>query len=199
MCRIRLVLASASPRRAELLRSVGIEPDVRPSGIDERALDGETPTDTVARLARAKAERVAAELGRDPAAVVLAADTAVVLDGVALGKPTDDDDAVAMLARLAGRTHEVRTGVCVVAGAAEASVVETSVVAFRPLPPGWIRWYVSTGEPRDKAGAYGIQGRGAWLAESVAGSWTNVVGLPVERLPDLLARVGVDPLALVSR
>ncbi len=192
----KLVLASASPRRAELLRSVGIEPEVRPSAIDESAIDGESPSDGVARLARSKAVEVASVFDRRDDVVVLAADTTVVVDGIALGKPRDDEDAGAMLRALSGREHAVWTGVHVIAIASgrAATAVDETRVRFRVLDDDWIRWYVATGEPRDKAGAYGIQGRGAWLTTAISGSWSNVVGLPLERLPELLREVGYDPV-----
>jgi septum formation protein len=191
-----IVLASASPRRAQLLRAVGLDPDVRPSGVDEPSIAGESPADGVARLAASKANDVARTLARRDDVVVLAADTAVVVDGVALGKPRDDGDARAMLRSLSGREHSVWTGVHVIATGTDrtATAVEETRVRFRTLDDAWVRWYVATGEPRDKAGAYGIQGRGAWLTTAIAGSWSNVVGLPLERLPDLFLEVGYDPI-----
>jgi septum formation protein len=191
------VLASASPRRAQLLRSVGIEPEIVPSEVDESTEPNESPGDGVARLAASKASRVAHGLATRDEAVVLGADTAVVLDGVPLGKPDDDDDARRMLRALSGRDHDVLTGVHVIAvgSGRTASVVDVTRVRFRELDEHWIRWYVATGEPRDKAGAYGIQGRGAWLTTAIVGSWSNVVGLPLERLPGLLAEVGIDPIS----
>lgn len=192
-----IVLASASPRRAELLRSVGIEPRILPAEIDESPEPRESPADGVVRLAIAKATRVACALPVGDDAVVLGADTAVVLGGVALGKPADDQDARRMLQALSGREHEVLTGVHVIAigSGRTASAVETTRVRFRDLDERWVRWYVASGEPRDKAGAYGIQGRGAWLTTTIAGSWSNVVGLPLERLPALLEEVGIDPIS----
>lgn len=197
----RFVLASASPRRATLLRSVGLNPEVVPSGIPEGAEGGETPDATVARLAVSKAREVARRIADgDQAAIVLAADTAVVLDDDILGKPGSDDAAAAMLRRLSGREHRVLTGVGIVRvpdGAETVRVVATKV-RFRPLDGPTIAWYVSTREPMDKAGAYGIQGRGAVLVEGIQGSWSNVVGLPMERLPEMLRDVGVDALEWFS-
>ena len=192
-----IVLASASPRRAELLRSVGIEPEIRPAEIDESAAAGETPEAAVARLAATKAAHVAHELGARDDVIVIAADTVVVVDGIALGKPIDDEDALRMLHTLSGRAHHVLTGVHLIATGSgrTAAAVDTTHVRFRDLDEAWIRWYVATGETRDKAGAYGIQGRGAWLTTAIEGSWSNVVGLPLERLPALLRDVGVDPIS----
>lgn len=186
--RARLVLASSSPRRLGLLRLAGLEPAVRPADVDEARAVGEDPAAYVARLARAKA--LAVDRAADE--IVLAADTTVVCDDAVLGKPRDADEASAMLARLAGRTHAVTSGVAVLdrsGGLAERSV--TTEVTFGPLSPERIAAYVATGEPLDKAGAYGIQGRGQVLVESVRGSWTNVVGLPVVETLALLRAAGL--------
>jgi septum formation protein len=198
---VRLILASASPRRATLLRTVGWTPEVRPARIDEAPLPDETPEQTVARLARTKAETVAFPLREDADVAVLAADTAVVLDGEALGKPSSPDEARAMLRRLSGRTHRVLTGVFLTTphDGAGAGAVESTEVRFRRLDDAWIEAYVATGEPMDKAGAYGIQERGVWLTRGIRGSWSNVVGLPLERLPELFAGIGVDPHAAFNR
>jgi septum formation protein len=197
---LRLILASASPRRRRLLRSVGLSPVVRPAHVDETLRAGELPEAAVLRLAESKATAVRETLRVRRRTVVLAADTTVTIDGVALGKPRDPEDARRMLRLLSGRRHEVLTGMCVQTGdgAASASAVARTAVAFRPLDPAWIDGYVSTGEPMDKAGAYGIQGRGVWLAESIDGSWSNVVGLPLELLPGMLREIGVDPRVLLS-
>jgi septum formation protein len=191
-----LYLASASPRRLELLRSIGFDPLVRPVGVDERANPGESPTDLVTRLAEAKAR--AAHRGLEPSAragLVLGADTTVVFDGACLGKPARAEEAEAMLRRLRGRTHEVITGVCLLRTGDGAAVVgsETTRVRFREYDDATILAYVASGEPLDKAGAYGIQGGGARLAAAIEGSWSNVVGLPLERLPGWLERLGADP------
>jgi len=190
-----LVLASASPRRHELLSALGLALSVRPSEVDETPLSGEDPTLHVARLAAAKAAAVAYALRAEgTAALVLAADTTVTIDGAILGKPADDQDALAMLRRLAGRSHEVRTACRLVRAddGRAAATVAASVVRFAPWDERLARWYVSTGEPRDKAGAYGIQGRGVLLTEAIEGSWSNVVGLPLESLPALFSDVGDD-------
>lgn len=198
---VRLILASASPRRASLLRGVGWDPEILPAEIDETPETGETARGTVVRLAREKARVVAANLPDAAGRAVLAADTAVVLDGEALGKPADAEDAKAMLRRLSDRTHRVLTGVCLRDGASgvEAHVIDETEVRFRRLQADWIDWYVATGEPMDKAGAYGIQGLGVWLTRSIRGSWSNVVGLPLERLPDLFAAIGADARRPLSR
>jgi len=190
----RLVLASASPRRLELLRQIGLNPLVMPAELPERAEPGETALETVARLARAKGSAVATRLpqGTRPD-LILAADTAVVLDGQPLGKPADAAEAETMLRRLRGRTHEVLTAVWLqrTDGTRAASGVESTRVVFRDYDERLLRAYVASGEPLDKAGAYAIQGRGALLAERIDGSWSNVVGFPLEPLPRWLADIGL--------
>lgn len=149
----------------------------------------------VARLAEAKGEQVAGGLGRcSSPTVVLAADTAVVLGDTVLGKPADDAEAAEMLRTLSGMKHFVFTGLHLVRADdnRRAGAVESTRVGFRKLDERFIRWYVSTGEPRDKAGAYGIQDRGVLLTTEIVGSWTNVVGLPLERLPGLFREIGLD-------
>jgi septum formation protein len=174
----RLVLASASPRRAEILRAVGWEFDVAAAGIEESAREGETATHLVERLAREKAEASArARLF----GLVLGADTVVVVDDAVLGKPRDEADARRMLRLLRGRWHEVLTGVALVrAEDARASVShERTRVKFAEMSDAEVEWYVATGEPSDKAGAYAVQGRGALFIERIEGDYWNVVGLPV--------------------
>jgi septum formation protein len=184
---MRLILASASPRRAELLRQAGVDFDVEPADVDETVRDGETPADYVRRVASAKS---AAVHGRRPgAAIVLGADTAVVVDGSILGKPRDDDDAAAMLRRLAGRTHEVLTGVSLRNDRTELDAVVTTRVTFAPLSDGDVAAYVASGEGRDKAGAYAIQGLASRFIPSIEGSYSNVVGLPVATVAELLSRL----------
>ncbi len=183
----RLVLASASPRRAALLARAGYAFDVVPANVDESRRPSEAAAAYVARLARDKAAAVA---GRYPERFVIGADTAVVVDGAVLGKPRDTDDAARMLRLLSGRTHQVLTGVAVRRGARCAGAVETSVVHFAVLDAGQIAWYVGTGEPADKAGAYGLQGDGGRFVTRVDGSRSNVVGLPLDRLERLLAQLG---------
>jgi septum formation protein len=191
-----LILASASPRRAEILTSLGIPFMLRPVDIPEDPLPGETAEAAAARLAAAKAQAAAR---RDPDSWVLAADTLVFLDGAILGKPLDDADAASMLRRLAGREHGVVTALNLRRGEGPArGVAEVSRVRFGPLDEAEIAWYVSTGEPRDKAGAYGVQGFGARFIEEIHGSFTNVMGLPARSVYRLL-RASPDPaLALLA-
>lgn len=183
------VLASASPRRLELLRRVGFDPEVVPADADESVLPGETAEDYVLRVAADKARVVATR--RDT--VVLAADTAVVLDGEALGKPVDTDHAVELLGRLRGRTHEVLSSVVVhVPGGVQHAALARAVVTVAAASDDELRWYVATGEPMDKAGGYGVQGIGAVLVERVEGDPTTVIGLPLRTAVELLALAGVD-------
>jgi septum formation protein len=188
-----VVLASASPRRLELLRQIGIEPVVEPADVDETLTDGVDVAAAVAGLAGTKARTVAAR-HQGERILVLGADTLVVLDGEPLGKPTDEADARDMLGRLSGREHHVMTGVAIIDTATGTDVggVETTVVRFRALSTDEIDAYVATGEPLDKAGAYGIQGGAAAFVEELVGDHSNVVGLPlplVERLlGELIAR-----------
>ena len=184
----RLVLASASPRRRQLLEQLGLSVEVRPSDVDESALPGERPGAHVERLARAKVEAVAA---RETNALVIGGDTVVVLDGEILTKPADADDALAMLLRLQGREHRVETGVAVAAsGGGLVSAVVSAAVRFRPFDRSLAEAYVATGEPADKAGAYGIQGYGSALVEEVRGDYYAVMGLPVSRVVLLLEELG---------
>ncbi len=186
----RVVLASASPRRRELLARLGIDAVVRPSDVDETTLPGEEPAAHVARLARDKAH--AAQRADDD--LVVAADTEVVLDGAVLGKPADDAAAAVLLRSLSGRTHVVLTGVHVLHGDREASAVEVTEVRFRDLGDDEIAAYVATGEPLDKAGGYGIQGAGGMFVERIDGSDSNVVGLPLATVVRLTRAVGVTLL-----
>jgi septum formation protein len=183
------VLASASPRRAELLRAAGIPFEVRPADIDEALLDGESAAAYVRRLAEAKA---CAVRGNPIDRVVLAADTVVVVDGHILGKPAHADDAKRMLELLSGRRHQVLTGVCVAAAQIDTRIDETSVF-FSRLSPFDIDWYISTGEPMDKAGAYAVQGGASRFVTRIEGSYSNVVGLPVALVYEMLTLAGVRP------
>ena len=186
-----LVLASGSPRRAALLARLGLSPEIRPPEVDERPREGEHPAALVARLAESKARAVRRVGDRE---VVLAADTVVVLDEEALGKPVDDAAAAEMLRRLSGRTHEVVTGVAVHTDAACHRATQTTRVRFQDLTEVEIAWYLGTGEPRDKAGAYGLQGAGAALVDRVDGSDTNVIGLPLSTAVRLLRAAGLEVL-----
>ena len=184
----RLVLASASPRRARILRGLGVSYRVLVSHEDEALRPGEAGAAAVERLARAKALAVA----RGETMPVLAADTEVLCDGRVLGKPADERDAIAMLRRLQGRAHDVVTGVCLVAGGVARSGVERSVVRFAPMGERELAWYAATGEPLDKAGGYHVDGKGALFVETVEGSPSNVAGLPVRLLLRLVREAGLD-------
>jgi septum formation protein len=182
-----LILASSSPRRLELLVQLGIDPVVVAADVDESVLDGETPDEYVQRVSELKCRAVSS----GPADVVLAADTTVAIDGDILGKPGDEATAATMLARLSGRTHEVHTAVSLARDATLVTGLETSIVSFRTLAPADIDWYVATGEPFDKAGAYGIQGAGGLFVQSVDGSADNIVGLPRALTSRLFDRLGL--------
>ncbi|MDX2181464.1 MAG: Maf family protein [Bryobacteraceae bacterium] len=171
-----IILASASPRRAELLRAAGIPFTVRPADVDESIEPGEDPLDYVRRLAHAKAMAIETR----PGDIVLAADTTVTVDGEVLGKPADREDAARMLRLLSGRVHEVHTGICLASDEETALDSATTQVWFAPMSDAEIAAYVATGEPMDKAGAYGIQGAASKFAERIEGCYFNVVGLPVE-------------------
>jgi septum formation protein len=175
----RLVLASASPRRRELLAQLGLAFDVVPAEVDETPQPGERPLALVRRLAAAKALAVDGE-------PVLGADTIVEVDGEILGKPTDETDARRMLRRLSARSHRVHTGVAVRCGDRVEVQSVTTIVTFVPLLPSAIDWYLGTGEPFDKAGAYAIQGAGGVFVEAVRGSVSNVVGLPLTTVAAML-------------
>ncbi len=185
----RVILASQSPRRRELLAQIGIAHEVRPADIDETYLEGEHPPAHAERLAREKALRLAAT---NESAVVIGADTIVVVDDRVLGKPASTDDAQRMLRELAGRRHMVYTAVAVARGERVVSGVEEVAVTFRPLSDTQIAGYVATGEPMDKAGAYGIQGFGATLVERIDGDYFAVMGLALGRLVALLADLGIE-------
>jgi len=219
---VRLILASASPRRAELLRAAGFSFDVVVANVDERVRDGEAPWEYVRRLATEKSAAALAALKGRPTtdkddsgigqmkgrptidkddsgvgrpfraadAIILAADTSVVVDGAILGKPRDDAEAAEMLTRLSGRWHEVLTGVSLRSDAVELNDVETTRVLFASLSPADVSWYVGSGEGRDKAGAYAIQGLGSRFIPRIEGSYTNVVGLPAARVVSLLRQFG---------
>lgn len=184
----RLILASQSPRRRELLTLIGLVHDVVPADLDESLLPGESPSGHAERLARAKAAAIAL---LHLEAVVVGADTIVVLDGQVLGKPRDPLDATRMLRMLSGRTHTVLTAVAVARGAMLVAAVESVEVTFRALSDTCIASYLATGEPMDKAGSYGIQGYGATLVERIHGDYFAVMGLALGTLVELLRSVGV--------
>lgn len=195
---MRLLLASGSPRRAALLDQIGLAHDVAVPGVDETRFPDEEPAKYVDRIARAKALAVLA-----PDTLVVGADTTVVFEGRVLGKPGHPSEARAMLARLEGNTHEVLTGVAVAArvedGVVVHSLVDQATVDMSPMTDEEIDWYVATGEPLDKAGAYALQGRGGRFVAAIHGHPATVVGLPVQLLGRLFEAVGVDPATLSDR
>ncbi|MFN2315989.1 MAG: nucleoside triphosphate pyrophosphatase [Gemmatimonadales bacterium] len=178
-----LVLASRSPRRHQLLEMLGIPHRVMAADVQEIPLPREEPAAYARRLARDKARAV-------PGALVLGADTIVVLEGALLEKPADAEDAVRMLMRLQDKRHEVTTAICLIADGTTHEAADSTAVYFRPATEAQVRAYVATGEPMDKAGAYGIQGYGAALVERIEGDFFSVMGLPVRLVIDLLERAG---------
>jgi septum formation protein len=190
---MRLVLASGSPRRADLLRAAGFSFDVFPVDVDEHFRLGEKPEHAVARLAETKAAVAAAS---HPDAVVLGADTTVIIRGEALAKPADAEDAARMLRLLSGRSHDVLTGVCLGYRGRRLVHVEPTRVRMAHMGEGEIAWYVSTGEPFDKAGAYAVQGLASRFVEGIDGSYANVVGLPISSVYELLKELGCDILGV---
>jgi septum formation protein len=188
MSSCRVVLASGSPRRRQLLELIGIEHEVMPSNIDETMRPREAPRRHAERLAREKASVVAK---REPDRITIAADTIVVINRKVLGKPVDADDARRMLSMLSGREHTVITAVAVARGRKLRSAIEEVRVRFRRLREDEIDAYIATGEPMDKAGAYGIQGYGATIVQCVEGDYFAVMGLPLARLVTLLRDLGV--------
>jgi septum formation protein len=189
---MRLILASASPRRADLLRAAGIEVDVQPADVDESIRPAESPGDYVCRVALAKARTISEGV---PERLVLGADTTVVVDGEILGKPGDADDARRMLRLLSGRPHVVMTGVALLGrngkGAVADTAVESTTVEFASLSDREIDWYVATDEPMGKAGAYAIQGLASRFVTRVQGSYSNVVGLPVALVYEMCTKAGL--------
>ena len=190
---MNIILASQSPRRKELLERMGLtEFEICPAWGEERVEPGLTPAQLVEQLSAQKAREIAAQR---PDALVIAADTVVAVDGRVLGKPHSRQEAVEMLSLLSGRTHTVYTGLTVRMGTQEQVAHEATQVVFGRLTPQQIEAYVDTEEPMDKAGSYGIQGRGCVLVEGIRGDYYNVVGLPVYRLAGMLRKFGVEPLA----
>lgn len=185
---LALILASASPRRAELLSAAGLPFTARPVDVDEQPREGETPRDYVVRVATDKSRACLVP----PDAVVLAADTAVIAGARILGKPADAADAARMLRQLSGRAHLVLTGVVLRRGEREIAAVESTAVTFAPLTEEDIAWYVGTGEPFDKAGGYAVQGLASRFVDRIDGSYSNVVGLPVATVCRLLAVLAAD-------
>ena len=193
-CAVSLILASASPRRAELLRAAAIPFEIQPAGIDETRQPGEEAEAYVRRVAEAK---VAAVGGRFPARIVLSADTAVVVGSEVLGKPADSADAERMLGLLSGRAHDVITAVCLLtpgspeSGRRRRTEVASTRVTFARLSEAEIAWYAASGEPSDKAGAYAIQGLASRFVTRIEGSYSNVVGLPIERVYQMCTAAGM--------
>ena len=188
---MKIVLASGSPRRRELLKSLGLEFEVYKPDVDESIIDGESPSELCERLSRLKAQAGAEKF---PDALVIAADTIVVIDDLILGKPKDRDDAFNMLKRLQGKWHEVITGITICMKGNILSHDEHTRVKFRELSDSEIHAYVSTGECDDKAGAYAVQGYGSLLVERIEGDYFNVVGLPLCRLGMMLSMFGINVL-----
>jgi septum formation protein len=191
---VAFVLASASPRRADLLAAAGFEFTIVPAEIDETPLVDESPDRYVLRIAREKADRVRPEVL--PASIILAADTVVVAGGRLMGKPADEADAESMLRILSGATHEVHTAVVVQSGARMVDEISTTKVRFQSLTDEEIAWYLRSGEPFGKAGAYGIQGRAARFIDWIDGSWSNVVGLPISTVYRLMKAIEVERRAV---
>lgn len=189
---MKLILASGSPRRRELMERMGLTFSVQAADVDETLVPGLTAREQVVRLSRIKAQAVAETAGEG--AVIVAADTVVVLDGIILGKPKDRQDAKKMLRAFSGRSHHVLTGMTVLGPGGMECHCEGTEVYFRPLSQGEIDAYIATGEPMDKAGAYGIQGYAALFVEKLAGDYYNVMGLPVCALGQMLRRAGVPVL-----
>ena len=195
---MNIILASQSPRRKELLGRMGIRDfETISPNVDESVFHGLPPEELVRRLSAEKAAAVAGRAGED--AIVIAADTVVALEGAVLGKPADELDAFKMLSALSGVRHQVYTGVTVCRGGEKQTAHEVTDVTFRELSEREIEDYIATGEPMDKAGAYGIQGYGALLIQGISGDYYNVMGLPVCRLSGMLARFGVDCLKLAAQ
>lgn len=185
----KFILASVSPRRIELLTLLGLPFDIIPSDVDESFINGETPKEHVLRLAGEKAEKVSVSY---PDAWVLGADTIVTINGEILGKPRTADEAREMLGKLSGQTHTVFTGFTLMKKSAEIVISEAvdSSVRFRNIPEDEMAWYVALEEPYDKAGSYAVQGMGAFFIREICGSYTNVMGLPLCEVVDVLKRVG---------
>jgi septum formation protein len=188
----RLILASGSPRRRELLAQAGYTFTVEAADVDESLRDGEAPAAYVQRLAEQKAQAIFARDTLIPGLIVLGADTTVVCDGEILAKPTDGEDAKRILRRLSGRTHQVLTGVALATGAGTTSGVESTEVTFSTIPEAELDAYCATAEPMDKAGAYGIQGYAARWIPHIEGDYFNVMGLPIARVVAMVAKITED-------
>ncbi|MBI1195316.1 MAG: septum formation inhibitor Maf [Gammaproteobacteria bacterium] len=195
----KLILASQSPRRRQLLTQIGVDFEVMPADLDERLLPGETAEEHVRRLAAEKARVVFKSPAVGGRRLVLAADTVVIIHGEILGKPTGRADGIAMLNRLSGQRHTVLTALHLIGpDGRERSALNRSEVDFREFAPGEAEAYWETGEPADKAGAYGVQGLGATFIESIHGSYTGIMGLPLHDVSILLSDYGIEPFATHS-
>jgi len=192
-----LILASGSPRRRQLLAMLGIPFEVVTSHVDETIVPGTAPPDAVKQLARRKADAVWARR-QTPEEIIIAADTVVVVDGRIVGKPSSEQEALQTLLSLVGKAHDVYTGICVRSN--EHCLVDFAhtTVTLRARDENWIRWYVATGEPLDKAGSYAIQGYGSLLVQAIAGDYYNVVGLPLGLLDELMANMGCPLRSFMS-
>ena len=189
---MQLILASASPRRKQLLQQMGVVPQVKPANIDETQRPGEKPHDYCQRMALEKA--TACVRINDQQNPVLGADTVVVCDGRSLGKPVDIEDARSMLMQLSNRTHQVLSAVCVMFDGQTEIVVHQSQVCFDSIPEAWMHTYVASGEPMDKAGAYGIQGAAAMWIKQINGSYSSIMGLPLFETAQILYKLGIIAL-----
>jgi len=188
---MRLILASSSPRRAELLQQIGVDFEIKSVEIDETPIQGERPYDYVKRLAIEKAAATKA-FYKDDNVLVLGSDTAVIINGQILGKPNNKEQAMMMLRQLSGASHAVLTSVAIIGAKQEHWVVSESKVTFSTLSDREIEWYWATGEPKDKAGAYGIQGKAAVFIKRLEGSFSGVMGLPLYETSQLLKKSGLD-------
>lgn len=188
---MKLVLASASPRRCEILKNAGYEFEICPAQIDETVDEKLSPSELVCTLSQNKAKAVFESLENKKDVAVLGSDTIVVLDGKVLGKPKDEEEAICMLSGLSGKKHKVYTGVCIVTESQTNSFFDCTTVEFFELTPERIKAYVKTREPMDKAGAYGIQGKGCVLVKSINGDFFSVMGLPIAKTSKALKKVGV--------
>lgn len=193
---VSIYLASQSPRRAELLRQLGLDFKMLDVSVDETPYAGEAAEAYVTRLARAKVEAARRRLGRGPSAPILAADTAVALDQAIFGKPRDRNEALETLARLSGRSHRVLSAVAVSGADALHTALSVSLVTFRAISAAEAAAYWETGEPKGKAGGYAIQGRGAMFVERLDGSYSSVMGLPLYETAQLLRAVGIETLSV---
>ena len=193
----RFILASASPRRIELLTLLGLRFEIMPSNVDEKFMTGETPRDHVLRLSEEKARKAAA---LHPEAWVMGADTIVIINGDALGKPRTPDEAKEMLGKLSGQIHTVFTGFTVVRKSVDILIRDSvsSSVRFREIPEDEMAWYIGSQEPYDKAGGYAVQGMGAFFIKEIHGSYTNVMGLPLCEVVDVLKKIGAIDFTEVS-